>query len=539
MAAFLGIEIREHEILAALVKTNVTGRAMQSVRYLREDIRARAALPRFAQAEDGSLYANDASSEHSIGEAVERLLQRVRADLPDLVMAMSGLDGTVRRVSIPVAVQKKLDELLPFEIESQLPFDLDEGVLDHQAIGTSDGKVHVLAVALPKETIAAQLARWSDIGLDPERVSLGAVAFAGLSLVAASVNEDVPTLIVFGTQGHVEVGLMRAGKVEFARSFRVHGDISKTFSYASESEAALHRDLRQTLISLRTQCEITPERLVVLGTLAPQAASLASVLELELHSLTIPAEKTSGKSKALDVVSVFASSEDFAYALSLAALPLVRTKCLEFRKGDFKKVKSASVRKQYGTLIAVAAIAVLGSFFYSTAAKWWALSSRRNDLADQLAVVTREVLGDETRDVARARRLLESGRERVDPLPSFTAYDALQAISNAVPSTIVGHNVQKLEIDLGDDASGGHFELSGTVATIEESERIRNAITPDETCLRTATCATRCFREIEMGPSTQTPEGRRLYRVEGTILCPEQAAQRPTKNRRTGTRRPS
>lgn len=105
-------------------------------------------------------------------------------------------------------------------------------------------------------------------------------------------------------------------------------------------------------------------------------------------------------------------------------------------------------------------------------------------------------------------------------MPAFTAYDALVAVSGAVPEG-VAHDLSRLSIDLGDARSGGHLEIQGTVGRVEDAERISQALGEVP-----------CFRSLELGPATTTADGRRTYRIEADILCPGAAAAEGGRSRR-------
>ena len=92
-------------------------------------------------------------------------------------------------------------------------------------------------------------------------------------------------------------------------------------------------------------------------------------------------------------------------------------------------------------------------------------------------------------------------------MPPATAYDILVSISSAVPEGIA-HDLSRLSIDLGDARSGGRLEMQGTVGTIEEYDRIAEALTAIE-----------CLHALERGPLTNTTDGRRNYRIEADVLC--------------------
>jgi general secretion pathway protein L len=164
--------------------------------------------------------------------------------------------------------------------------------------------------------------------------------------------------------------------------------------------------------------------------------------------------------------------------------------------------------RELAPLLGVCAAFIAVAYFYSVYAHWSVLTARREVLETELAEVSTQRLGEETRDPLQARTLLEQGRQSPDPMPAFDAFDALLALSAAIPDGI-DHDLQRAQIDLGDDRSGGHIEIQATVSSIEERDRIAAALGEVP-----------CFQNIELGPMTSSGEGRRQYRIEMDLQCP-------------------
>src|SRR5262249_28022232 len=154
------------------------------------------------------------------------------------------------------------------------------------------------------------------------------------------------------------------------------------------------------------------------------------------------------------------------------------------------------------------------------------LSSRNEELTAQLGEVTHRELGTEATSPAQAATLLARGVQSNDPMPRFDGYDALAAISNAIPESIP-HDVTQLEIDLGDGDESGRFSLRGTVASIEEAEAVQTALRDYRIVRREGEHDVRyqCFRDIEPPPTNQVGGGRFQYRLEGTLLCAPEGAR--------------
>ncbi|AKF03922.1 type IV pilus biogenesis protein PilM [Sandaracinus amylolyticus] len=548
MANLLGIEISPDAVRGVLIRTSLRNKQIarfEEVPILPPSAPEPAPAPMLApvsEAFPGTEPAPPPPSEPEapaeppdpIRVALEELVRRMSPPRPSIVAALPGEEASMRRIELPAAVAKKIDELLPIEMEALVPFDADETLLDHQTIEVENGKLHALVVAVPKTRIRGyldQLAAWR---VDPIELAVGAAALDGLAQVVPALATEGPHVIVHLGARRTDVCILRHGTTALARTISAGVDDAGDAAFATSGGAGsafsgslaerLARELRQTLAAWRMQGGAPPVAIHVSGhrvhdERVPQW--IGAVLGQPVELLAIP--DTQPVPTGIEPVV----RARYALALALAARGLGKAKRLDLRKGEFVARRTTGVVRQHAPLFAACAAAIVCAFLFSTYARWSVLDSRREALEAQLAQVTRDRLGEETRSTTRARTLLESGGSRSDPMPRFTAYDALAAISAAIP-TDVTHDVQRLHIDLGDDRSGGHFELAGIVRSIEDRDRIAQALGQVE-----------CFRELELGPLTQAPNDRRLYRVEADILCPgdEPAGGGPTKRGRSGRSR--
>ena len=518
MANILGLEIAPDAVRAALIKT-----ALRKTQ-----------IARFVEVPVGGPGAGDALGVHPddteepgayearvVQAAVREALRQAGAAGSSIVAALPGEEASIRRVELPAVVAKKLDELLPLEMEALVPFDAEQTFLEHQPIETADGKLRVLVVAVPRDRIRGHLEHLAGLGADPQVLAVGAAALDGLPAVVPALAAEGPFLVVHLGLRRADVVVMRRGQIELARTVSAGiADIADGgFSAAAGSTAErLSRDLRQTVASWRMQ-----------GGAAPLAVHVSGLGLEDPRTLGWFAEATGLPSEPVAVPDATPSSgadaptrARMAMALSLAARATGRARHIDLRRGEFAPRRTTGLVRQHAGLFAACALALVGSFLYSTYARFSVLDARRERLEVELSRVSLARLGEATRSPTRARTLLEGGGTRSDPLPRFSAYDALAAISGAIPEGI-SHDVQRLHIDLGDDRSGGHFELSGVVGTIEERDRIAQALGQ-----------VTCFRELDLGPLTQAPNERRSYRIEADIQCPEDAVAEAGGRSRSG-----
>jgi general secretion pathway protein L len=483
--------------------------------------------------------AAEAARNTPLARAIAELLRRAGGSNIDVFASLSGDAVSLRRVELPKAAEKKLDELLPFEMESLLPFDVADTLLDYQPIELDPKQLRLLVSAAQKTRIREELARLSAAGADPVELVPAPAALAGLSQFIPTLATDGPHMVIVLGPTSTDVCMIRKGRAELARTLSIgtdemvrravtspfggphggsafggafgHEPVSATLD---ENEAShFGRELKQTLLAYRMQGGGEPESICLGGQSAAVPGLFEwlsthlsrSVIPLAMPEIVVP---TAGKTALDGPPPDLVNHLPFALAMGVVGHSLIRGKHLDFRKGEFVKKRDLSVFRDFGPILGIASAAVACAFFFSIWARWSVLDDRRQLLEDELARVSEERLGEETRSPDRARALLETGRRSSDPMPAFTAYDALVAVNGAVPEGIT-HDLSRLAIDLGDARSGGHIELQGTVGTVDDAERIARALGEVE-----------CFRELELGPATTTAEGRRNYRIEGDILCP-------------------
>ncbi len=554
MATLIGIEVGTRIVRAALVRTQF--RSTQVARYIEvslDDMRslavapppppeapigAIAGLPEAGVVSDvpvlpPAYVVADAAPDPDapLRLAIAEVMRRAGVAGATRIADMPGEDVSLRRIELPPAAMRKIDELLPFEMEALIPFDPAETLLDHQLAEPPDAtKVRVVVCAVPRAKVRERLDMLERAGLDPEELVPGPAALGGLvPFVPVLASSEGAQVIVHLGRSRADVAVLRKGKLELARSISAGVDDLRESGfgdapYGSGAER-LFRELRQTVSSHRMQGGAEIEAVRVSGELdagEPLFAWIGRALDRTPIPLEIPLAPEQDGTQPVDAVRAPA----FALALGLVGQTLLRGKHLDLRKGDLAKKRSMGALRELAPLLGVCAAFVVVAYFYSVYAHWSVLTARREVLETELAEVSEQRLGETTRDPIRARALLDQGRQSPDPLPAFDAFDALLALSAAIPDGIE-HDLQRAQIDLGDDRSGGHIEVQATVSSIEERDRIAQALGEVP-----------CFRNIELGPMTTAGEGRRQYRLEMDLQCPgtvDPSASRTHRHRTSGS----
>lgn len=537
MARILGLDIGPQAVRATLVRTAL--RSTEVVRYLeapilpvgtplapgmggvspsQDAVASQNAADQAAaneEASDGGALAPPGPSKvAAVRTALGTLLGQLDRPPEQVIVALDGREASLRIVELPAGAAKKIAEVLPFELDELVPFEMDEAIVDYQPVDRTATLLRVLAAAVPKDRVAQHLAELKEVGVDPVEVAVGAAALDGLVRLVPELEGDEPRVLVEIRQDRTDVCVLVGGTCHFART------LTGGLEAIRSGGETLRRELKRTFAAYRATGAPPPERVYLCGEAArlPDAAIpwLADIVGQEVTLLQLP--DAPGADPSL--------RPSFALATALAGRATHRGKRLNLRRGDLAHTRSGGLLRQHARLLAACAACALLAFGYSVWAQYTVLSEEQEQLRAQLAQVTKDIFDEETRSPVRARELLEGGRQTVDPLPKFTAYDVLDAISAAIPPEIT-HDTRRLTIEIDDETREGRFELQGTVASIAERDTIAANLE-----------AHRCFTEIKPGPTSPGPGNERLnYRLEAEVHCPGDEPVLPDSGRRRSRRR--
>ena len=369
----------------------------------------------------------------------------------------------LRRIEIPSAAQKQLLEVLPFELESELPFELSEAVYDHAVLRRSGDEetVPVFAVVARTEDVRDRIALIKEaINEEPERIAPGGLSFGSLSEVVPELAVAGPVAIFDLEDTRSEIVILERGEPVFART------LSRGTAGLPESAIGLAREFRQSIAAWRLTGGAAPETvyLVGAGAAAPGAHEFfQGELGVAVAALP-PARFDEGAPELL------ASIPRFAKAVSLAIALSARSKGFNLRRGVLAYERGYGFLRDKIPLLSGLAAVVTFSFLFATWAELRALGQERATLGAALSSVTKDVFGESTSDPSRATELLDKSALAADedPLPRADAFDLLVQLSQAVPDNIT-HDIEDLDIQRG------HVTVHGIVPSIPDAQQIATA----------------------------------------------------------------
>ena len=448
----------------------------------------------------------------AIREATQAALGEGAAD--GVATQLPGTLTTLRTVRIPEAAQRQLAEVLPFELEAQLPFDLSDAVLDWRILEgqTTDEGLAVLTTVARVDDAKKRIDLVKNaIGAEPERLGVGPFPIANLAQFATVLGGEGRTvaLLDLGTKTS-DLLFLKNGEPVFAR----------TLSLGTEGLPAtapkLAREIRLSLAAYRSQGGNPPDEIYLCGGgafVSGAESFLAAELERPVHRL--PALSIELGDRAAPVAQEL---PHYAVALGLA-LSLTNRDGLDLRKGPLAYERGYGwLRERIPVLVGLGAV-ICVSFVFSSCTGMYAASKERKTLEGALGTVTKEVFNEEATTAERATELLAAQTQaEEDPMPHADAFDVMVRISEHIPQSMT-HDIEEL------DVQKGHVVIHGIVGTITEAQSIVTSLATEK-----------CFSDVKSSRISQMVGAeRQKYVVEFDLKCPEDVKDTKKKTATAGS----
>jgi general secretion pathway protein L len=481
MARLLGIDATKTTVRAAIIRTSYR----------------RVALEAFGEADVGWA-----------GSEVDAIRAAVGGAKPDAcAIALSGEKSYYRRIELPVAAMKEINNVLAFELEATVPFEMDEAVYDHRALRAAPGAatVPIFAALARTEDVRGRIAPVREaLGIEPERVGTGPLPLANLVSVTPELERPpVPGPVAILDLGDTtsEIAILLGGDPVFART------LSRGTVGLPASAHALARELRQTFSAFRAQGgdPLTCLYLCGSGSAAEGAAYFLST-ELGVSVLPLPAPRIEGLT-----AERLGELPRYAKALGLALGLAGRAKALNLRRGALEAERSYPFLREKVPLLSGLAAVIVVSFGFSTIAEMRSLDAEREVLHARLAAATKDVLGEEITDADKVKEAIEGTGTKPDedPMPHVDAFDVMVQLSKAVPREMT-HDV----VDL--DVKRGKVTLQGVVPTVNDAETVQKSLKEF-----------RCFKDVKLGRTSTSGENKQKYQIEFELKCEEKKKAKP------------
>jgi type II secretory pathway component PulL len=425
----LALEIDAHELRGVVIET--TFRDYRVVGFYREAV------------------APDAD----VSDLVRGLIERHKIPPGTVLSSIPGDLIAFRTLFLPFRDRKRLDQTVPFELENQVPFGLDDAVVDYHVLRRDHSGTLVLAALVQRKDLQQHLALLGGAGLDPKVVDLAPLAALNvLTLLGADLPENF--VYIDANLRRTAVALYRGRHLVGLRTLTPAlpvpaDDVEATVSGNGHADAegglvkVLVGEIRWTLLALNGG-PIEPRLPCFLAGGGPQRDHLGQALAGEVGV----AVQRLAELRLRNVPPALQTEvETFAAPLGLALRETAPNGVVgvNFRRGEFAYHRGQDELRRAlwraGALAALVVVLVIVNAYMS----YGQLAGRLNALQAQIHEVFTRTLPDVHRVVDERTQLkseIEAAQKHLQilgglaPVSGVTALDALRTITAAIPENI-------------------------------------------------------------------------------------------------------
>jgi len=156
----------------------------------------------------------------TLAERLSEMAKTHRLPTQNVVCALPGDRVSSRTIEFPFRDRRKIAQALPFEVESQVPFDLEDIVIDWAEIASEKGRTELVATLSPRKEVALLLNLLRQAELEPRVVEAEGLVLGNLCGLF-----ELPGRRIVLDIGHRKstLCLLLDGRPVAARSFPVAG----------------------------------------------------------------------------------------------------------------------------------------------------------------------------------------------------------------------------------------------------------------------------------------------------------------------------
>jgi general secretion pathway protein L len=181
----------------------------------------------------------------ALGEELRDFVTAHGLPTDHVVCALPGDRVSSRRLSFPFRDRRRIEQAVPFAVEGEVPFDLDEFFLDWELVGGDRSRADVVATLAPRSEVALLLKTLAEAAIEPRVVEAEGLSLANLG---ALFELPGPRLLVDLGHRKTTLCLVLDGRPAATRTIAIAGQ-ALTQAIAKERHLAEGEAERQKLES--------------------------------------------------------------------------------------------------------------------------------------------------------------------------------------------------------------------------------------------------------------------------------------------------
>jgi len=385
------------------------------------------------------------AKDSSPAEALEALSQKIELKDSTCIASINAASVSFQNLVMPFKDPKKIKQILPFEMETLVPFPIEDIVIDFNIVKSAD-QSEILAVSAKKALISEYLGTLKPFGISPNLIDIGPVPIA-LWLLAQTEAPHNGLVIDIGLK-RINIVLFLEKRIALIRSMPLAGginteSISKAGAPSKEDIEVISGELgvfvKNTLRAffLQIKRNLIPEKIFITG-IGSQYPGIADIIRdqsgISVEMIDISKDKRVRLDYAIETKWNPAFMDG---ALSNALREIKKGHGFNLRKGEFEIRQNLlkTVKKFRKLGIAVLVILVLLMIDFGT--DYFLVKKKYDAAAQQCVELFRQSFP-------------ESQNVKYPLLEMKLKIDALKKSASSLPGSI--NNEEKM-LDLINDIS--------------------------------------------------------------------------------------
>ncbi|MHC4374985.1 MAG: hypothetical protein ACYS26_00160 [Planctomycetota bacterium] len=191
--------------------------------------------PKFVRALEGLCPADEADEEARLAAGLKLALKQDKKGWPDdnVRISVPADLGVFRHLALPFAEKAKIEEVLKFEVESEIPqWDVDDLVCDFITTESTPVESKLLVTAVPKAALLPRLDAATRAGLEPLEAELDTTSLLHAAEFCGVIDEEKTQILVHLGEQSSAIVMVSGGVIRAMRS--VHTELEEVASAAAE-----------------------------------------------------------------------------------------------------------------------------------------------------------------------------------------------------------------------------------------------------------------------------------------------------------------
>lgn len=432
--------------------------------------------------------------EQGLDEALKGLFQKMDLKSDTYLVPIPGENVSYRNLNMPFKEPKKIRQTLPFEIETTVPFPIEDLMVDFNIIDQSDQN-EVLAVSVRKAYIAEYLAQLQSNGIDPHVLDIRCVPTVSWLLKQEGTPDNGLFLEIGAKKNTMVLYLKR--RIVLIRTFSFDGGaIGRIISNAPDndiSEPSTAEHIESSFNSFCTAVQNTihsfgwqSKRAIRLekvfytgfGALYPETETLLNrFLDIPVEQMNLRGDKRVRVDKNIARIWNPVLMDN---ALALALRDEKKGQGFNFRKDEFEIKKHYYGLKKEIRKVLIFSVLILSFLVANLGVDYYSLKKRYDTVDQKITEVFRKTLPDVKRIVNPVQQMkvkLNEVKSSAISFPGIKAnqmvVDLLGDISQRVPKSM-DVRVTRMVID------PETVRISGETDTFNTVDNIKTGLEPSD-----------------------------------------------------------